>query len=108
MKLVKLVCMVVLLALFVGLQSGCQAYRDGQSRTVGEFYDDVAVQSKVKTRLMNDPDIKSLRINTEVRLGVVTLYGRVASEELRQRAIRLSAGVRGVDKVNDRLVVVTE
>jgi len=108
MKLVKLVCMVVLLALFVGLQSGCQAYRDGQSRTVGEFYDDATVQAKVKTRLMNDPDIKFLRINTEVRRGVVTLYGRVASEKLRQRALRLSAGVRGVDKVNDRLTVVTE
>jgi len=108
MKLVKLVCMVVLLGIFVGSQSGCQSYRDGKTRTVGEFYDDVAVQGKVKTRLMNDPDIKSLRINTEVRRGVVTLYGRVASEELRQRAIRLSAGVRGVDKVNDRLVVVTE
>ena len=108
MKLARTIGLLVLLALTVGWQTGCQSYRDGQSRTVGEFYDDATIQAKVKTSLMDDPDIKSLRINTEVKRGVVTLYGRVANEELRQRAVRLSAEVRGVDKVLDRLTVVTE
>lgn len=108
MKLSRMIGLVTLLALCVGWQAGCQSYRDAESRTIGEFYDDATIQAKVKTRLLNDPDIKFLRINTEVYRGVVTLYGRVANEELRQRAVRLSAGVHGVDKVLDRLTVVTE
>ncbi len=108
MKLARMIGLVALLALTVGWQAGCQSYRDGESRTIGEFYDDAAIQAKVKTRLLNDPDIKFLRINTEVFRGVVTLYGRVASEDARQRAVRLSGGVRGVEKVLDRLTIVTE
>jgi len=87
---------------------GCQSYREGSSRTVGEFTDDVAIQSRVKLALLNDSDVKGLKINTEVKKGVVTLQGRVGSHELRQRAIELAGGVKGVRRVDDRLTVVTE
>ena len=87
---------------------GCQSYREGQSRTVGEFTDDVAIHTAVKTRLLRDPDIKGLRVNVEVRKGVVTLYGRAASETVREHALALAKGVKGVAKVEDRLTIVTE
>ncbi len=87
---------------------GCQGYREGSPRTVGEFTDDVAIQSKVKMSLINDKEISGLRINTEVHKGVVTLYGRVASEALRDRAVAKAKAVKGVVKVEDRLTIVTE
>jgi osmotically-inducible protein OsmY len=90
------------------LSVGCQGYRNGSTRTVGEFTDDIGIQSRVKLALLNDDDIKGLRINTEVRQGVVTLYGRVGSHELKQRAVNLASGVKGVTEVEDRLTVVTE
>ncbi|MEQ8783523.1 MAG: BON domain-containing protein [Roseibium album] len=98
----------VLLMTGVVVNSGCQSYREGTSRTVGEFTDDVGIQSRVKLALLNDPDVKGLRINTEVKRGIVTLFGRVSSNELKERAIGLAAGVKGVKRVEDRLSVVTE
>jgi len=92
----------------LGAGAGCQSYRDGESRTLGEFTDDVAIQSKVKLALLNEADISGLRINTEVKRGVVSLYGRVGSHELKQRALQLAAAVKGVTGVEDRLSIVTE
>lgn len=96
------------LLVVLGAGAGCQSYREGESRTVGEFTDDVAIQSRVKLALLNDQDIKGLRINTEVKRGVVSLYGRVGSHELKQRALQLAVGVKGVKRVEDRLSIVTE
>ncbi len=87
---------------------GCESYREGKSRTVGEFTDDVAISAAVKTRLLRDPDIKGWRVNVEVHKGVVTLYGRATTETLRERALTLAKGVKGVVKVEDRLTIVTE
>jgi len=101
----KVLLFAVIAALALG---GCQSYREGTSRTVGEFTDDVAIQSRVKFALLNDADVKGLQINTEVKKGVVTLHGRVGSHELKQRAIDLAGGVKGVAEVRDRLTVVTE
>lgn len=92
----------------LALTAGCQSYREGEGRTVGEVVDDVAIQSRLKTALVRDEDIKGLRINTEVKAGVVTLYGRVGSAELQQRAVEIAKGIKGVRKVEDRLTVVTE
>lgn len=90
------------------LAAGCQGYRDGSMRTVGEFTDDVAIQSRIKLALINDDEIKGLQINTEVQRGVVTLYGRVGSQEQRQRAVAIASGIKGVERVEDRLTVVSE
>ena len=90
------------------LLAGCESYREGQSRTVGEFADDVAIQTAVKTRLLRDPEVKGLRVNVEVRKGVVKLFGRATSEAQRDRTLNLAKGIKGVVKVEDRLTIVTE
>ncbi len=90
------------------LLAGCASYREGESRTVGEFTDDVAISAAVKTRLLRDPEIKGFRVNVEVNKGVVTLYGRATSEALRAHTLSLAKGVKGVVKVEDRLTIVTE
>lgn len=87
--------------------AGCQSYREGGSRTVGEVVDDAAIQSRVKLALLNDPEIKALQVNTEVNRGVVTLHGRVATREQKERAASLAGAVKGVVEVDDRLSIVT-
>lgn len=100
--------LLIVLLTAVTLVGGCQGYKSGSMRTAGEFTDDVAIQSRVKMALINDDAIKGLRINTEVHRGVVTLQGRVASHELKERALRLATDVKGVQRVEDRLTVVTD
>lgn len=87
------------------LSVGCKGYDDGSRRTIGEFTDDVAIQSRLKLALLNDDDIKGLRINTEVNRGVVTLQGQVPTHELQQRAVYLATSIKGVRRVVDKLVV---
>jgi hyperosmotically inducible periplasmic protein len=98
---------VIIIALALTVLSGCAGYdRDSERRTLGQTTDDLAIQVIVKTRLFDEPDISGFAITTNVRRGVVTLYGRVTSVELRDRALEIAAGVRGVNRVVDRLVVV--
>jgi osmotically-inducible protein OsmY len=89
------------------LATACTGYQEGSSsRTPGEYIDDVAIQGQVKTLLLREPGVDGLSINTEVRQGIVTLYGHVKSEAQRQQvltAVRATSGVKGVD---DRLVIV--
>ena len=87
------------------LLSGCQSYREGGSRTIGEFTDDVAIQTRVKSSLIGDEEIKGLPINVEVLRGVVTLYGPIPSDYARNKAVQIVREIRGVTEVRDRLTV---
>ena len=91
-----------------GLATGCQSYKDGQSRTVGEFTDDAAIQTRVKSKLIRSSDVNGLRMNVEVKKGVVTLYGRTDSEAMRDKAVEIAKSVKGVTSVEDRLKVKTK
>ncbi|MEC9285218.1 MAG: BON domain-containing protein [Pseudomonadota bacterium] len=85
---------------------GCQNYLVGsEGRTIGEYTDDRGIHAVVKVRLIKEADISARRINVDVHEGVVTLYGRVRSESERHRAKELVLGVKGVAKVEDRLLV---
>ena len=87
------------------LITGCQSYREGGSRTIGEFTDDVAIQTRVKTALIGDEEIKGLPINVEVVRGVVSLYGPIPSEYARNKAVNIVREIRGVAEVRDRLTL---
>ena len=95
----------LLVVVLVGLAllSGCESYKSGKSRTVGEFTDDTAIQARVKSKLVRAEDVNGLRMNVEVKKGVVMLYGRVESENMRRRALEIAGSVKGVAVVEDRL-----
>lgn len=93
--------------LCLALVAGCQSYRDGKSRTVGELTDDSAIQLKVKTQLMADKNVNGFRLNVEVKRGVVSLHGRVTSQGMRERALEIAGSIKGVASVEDRLEVVS-
>lgn len=84
---------------------GCQSYVDGAKRTLGEVTDDAQITAVVKVRLLNDPEVKGLRINVTTLRGVVMLEGRVPSDYAREKAIRITRETGSVVDVDDRLTV---
>lgn len=94
----------VLALVLLSQLSGCTgAYRDPHARTFGEVTDDLAIGTKVKSGLFADKQVSGLRINVDVRQGVVTLRGRVPSAEAAERARAIAAAVKGVSGVTVQL-----
>jgi osmotically-inducible protein OsmY len=90
------------------LLAACQSYDDPNRRTPGEITDDTAIHTTIKAKLIADRDIQGLQIDVDVHQGEVTLSGRIPSEVLRNRAIKIASGVKGVSKVHDSLALITE
>lgn len=67
--------------------------------------DDDTIYDRVRQRLYNDPDVKGYNIGIQVRDGVVTLTGTVASEKIRSKAEKISRKVSGVKQVINKLQV---
>lgn len=74
-------------------------------KTVGETIDDATITARVKTILLNDPQVGGLRIDVDTSLGVVTMSGTVKSQAEEQRAIQLARSVTGVKDVKSTLQV---
>jgi osmotically-inducible protein OsmY len=74
-------------------------------KSVGETIDDASITAKVKTALLNDPQIAGLKIDVDTTLGVVTMSGVVKSTAEEQRAVQLARNVDGVKDVKSTLQV---
>jgi osmotically-inducible protein OsmY len=74
-------------------------------KTVGETIDDATITTRVKTSLLNDPDVGGLRIDVDTFKGVVTLSGRVKSKEEEAKAIALARKIGGVADVKSTLLI---
>jgi osmotically-inducible protein OsmY len=77
----------------------------GCGKTVGEAIDDTTITTRVKTAMLNAPDVGGLRIDVDTFKGVVTLSGRVKSEAERAQAIALARMISGVVDVKDALQI---
>ena len=69
------------------------------NRTVGERIDDAGITMRVKSRLLDDPVVKGLKIDVDTRDGVVFLTGSVTGDAERKQAIELSRTTEGVKDV---------
>ena len=74
-------------------------------KSVGETIDDATVTTRVKTALLNDPDVGGLRIDVDTFKGVVTLSGRVKSKDEEGKALALARRIGGVKDVKSTLQV---
>jgi osmotically-inducible protein OsmY len=74
-------------------------------KTVGETIDDATVTTRVKTSLLNDPDVGGMRIDVDTFKGIVTLSGRVKTKEEETKAIALARKIGGVKEVKSTLTV---
>lgn len=74
-------------------------------KTVGETVDDATITTRVKTALLNDPDVGGLRIDVDTTVGVVTLSGVVKNQAEAEKAIALARRIDGVKDVKSTLQV---
>ena len=74
-------------------------------KTVGETIDDATITTRVKTSLLNDPDVGGLRIDVDTFKGVVTLSGSVKTKDEEAKAIALARKISGVAEVKSTLQV---
>jgi osmotically-inducible protein OsmY len=74
-------------------------------RTVGERLDDTTITTRVRTAILNDPQVGARAIDVATQAGVVTLSGSVLDQAERQQAVTLARRVPGVAEVRDALEV---
>jgi osmotically-inducible protein OsmY len=67
--------------------------------------DDATITARVKTVLLNDPQVTATKIEVSTAGGVVTLSGTVKSKADETRAIDIARQVTGVREVKSTLVV---
>jgi hyperosmotically inducible periplasmic protein len=91
-----------MLAVRTGSESGDAPDPD---RTLGAHIDDAMITAAVKNRLLEDPQVKGLRIDVDTRDGVVFLTGSVGTEEERARAVDIAKAVEHVREVKPNLAV---
>ena len=77
-------------------------------KSVGETIDDATVTTRVKTALLNDPDVGGLRIDVDTFKGVVTLSGGVKSPAERDKAVAIARKIGGVKDVKSTMQVQQE
>ncbi len=74
-------------------------------RSFGNVWSDNVLGNKIKAKLIAEPEVRSMNIDVDVYLGVVTLTGVVSSKYQKQRAIEISRSTDGIVKVIDNLKV---
>jgi hyperosmotically inducible protein len=70
-----------------------------------EYIDDSVITAKVKAGLLKDPEVSALDVGVETYKGRVLLSGFVDSREQIRKAKRIASAVRGVQAVQDSLLV---
>jgi hyperosmotically inducible protein len=74
-------------------------------RSFGDIWDDNVLSNKIKAKLVAEPEVRSLNIDVDVYLGVVTLTGVVSSKYQRDRALEISRSTEGIVKIIDNIKV---
>ena|SRR5207248_7761605 len=73
------------------------------TESTGEYVDDSTITAKVKTALLQDPEVSGLAINVDTFKGTVQLSGFANNERERQRAATLARSVAGVQSVQNSI-----
>ena len=72
-------------------------------RAIGEQIDDAALTAKVKTALLQAPDVKGTDVNVTTEKAVVQLSGFVSTQTEIERAVALARAVKGVKEVHNKM-----
>ena len=83
--------------------AGCAGGRTYES--TGEYLDDSAITTKVKTSILADSKLKTLQISVETFKGIVQISGFVDSLDQSNRAAEVTRKVNGVKMVHNHLIV---
>ena len=74
-------------------------------KSIGATIDDATITARVKTALLNDPQVGGMKIDVDTTNGVVTMSGTVKSKAEENRAIDLARQTPGVKDVKSTLQV---
>lgn len=74
-------------------------------KTVGETIDDATITTRIKTALLNDPQIAGMRIDVDTFKGVVSLSGSVKTKEEEAKAVAIARKINGVRDVKSTLLI---
>ena len=86
-----------------GVENGMSLKRG--KATVGSQIDDSVVTAKVKSALLADAGVKSSDISVVTRKGRVQLSGYVDDQTQMNRAINITRGVEGVQRVGNEMSI---
>lgn len=75
------------------------------SESTGQYVDDSAVTTKVKSAILQDPELKVMEIHVVTYKDTVQLSGFVDSSRMIARAGAVARDVEGVKTVQNNLVV---
>ncbi len=73
--------------------------------SMGQYVDNSVITLKIKSKLMADPDLKSMAISVMSQNGQVKLTGYVNTDAQKEKAGKLAKQVEGVTSVMNVLVV---
>jgi osmotically-inducible protein OsmY len=84
---------------------GAEASGKDMAAKAGEKIDDLTITTTVTAGFAKDPDLSVLKINVDTRNGAVTLKGSAPTETAREKAATVAKEVKGVNSVDNKLVV---
>ena len=99
----KLLILLCLVSVAVPACGGASV-RSMSSNAAGDM-DDATVTARVKTVLLNDPQVGATKIDVATKDGIVTVSGTVKSQAEAARAVELAKQVSGVREVKSALEV---
>jgi hyperosmotically inducible protein len=85
------------------LMVGCSGSHTKES--TGEYVDDAAITTKIKSELAASEQTSALAIEVETFKGEVQLSGFVNTATEKSAAARIARGVKGVTDVHNNLIV---
>lgn len=88
--------------LLIGL-AGCAGTPSRDS--TGEYIDDAAITTKVKSGMFADKEVSGLNISVDTIKGVVHLTGNAATKQESNKAATIARNVAGVKSVNNGIQV---
>jgi osmotically-inducible protein OsmY len=97
-KRLELRTWLIITALLVGL-GGCAGSSTQES--TGEYLDDSAITTKVKSAFVSDKEVRALDIQVVTYKGVVQLSGFASSQREIDRAVELARNVPGAKSVKN-------
>ena len=98
-RIMKFLASFALMAAF----TGCAATQKHES--TGQYVDDSAITTKVKTAILEEESLKMLQINVKTFKGIVQLSGFVDSAQRVDKAGDIARRIEGVVKVENDLIV---
>lgn len=82
---------------------GCAS--TSRHETTGQYVDDATLTSKVKTALLEDPNVSGLDVGVETYKGTVQLSGFANTQQEKSRAGEVARSVSGVREVRNNITV---